>query len=225
MRVPWELKQFTDAFFLSRANEFDLTEASGCGQYIEALVIEAQNKGWEQVGHLRKFGSQTQYNGHAVDAIAYDFGGNLAHAVDLIVNAEAKPPYSSNHRPPSVGFGEDTVTIYETNKVWYLIDENDNGNSDSGGNNTIPWQPYWGDPASDKITRALFYDFFRRPESYNPGMGRWLNRCLHSAFLGPKGIPLGVDGALDKHRPEWCEALGGLDPNIPVPDDFFSEYK
>lgn len=222
MTVPLELKQFTDSFFLARADEFDLTEASGCGQYIEALVVEAQNKGWEEVGHLRKFGSQTQYNGHAVDSIAYNLGNNLTHAIDLIANAESKPPYTPSHRPPSANFGEDTITPYETNKIWYLIDEDGN----SGGNsNTIPWQPYWGDKSSDKITRTFMFDYSRRPESYNPGLGRWLNRCLHSAFMGPEGIPLGVDGALARHRPELCQALGGLDPNVPVPDSFFPEWK
>lgn len=94
---------------------------------------------------------------------------------------------------------------------------------------SVAWAAYWGDENSDEMTRTLFYDYSRRPENYNPGMGRWMSRLVHTAYMGPippsqGGMPLGPGQALARHRPEWCAALGGLDPNVPVPDDFFPEY-
>jgi hypothetical protein len=225
--VPLGLKTLTDAFFLDNAHRFDMAHADECGRYMEELVPYAQTHGWPKVGFLRKNPGQTQYNGHAIDALAYDLGNNLTHAVDVIGNAEQPHPWKSEDPingkdDPKANFGEDMATAYKTDKDWLKTPQ-------SGTQPTpvpvVPWAPYWGDPSSDKITRTFMYDYSRANQSLNPGFGRWLNRCLHSAYMGPEGKPLGPDAALARHRPELCQALGGLDPNVPVPDNFFPEWK
>lgn len=211
MAIPVELRTLTDAFFASEAHKYDLSHAEGCGQYMEALVPYAQSHGYPKVGHLRKHGSQTQYNGHAVDAFLYNDPvppSGLLQSVDVIKDAE------SDHA--SAGWSID-IPRYTT-ADWMQSVEPEEPPVDPPAN-TVPWAPYWGDASSDEMTRTLFYDYSRKPESANFGMGRWLNRCLHSAFMGPEGIPLGPDGALARHRPEWCAVLG-LDPSVPVPASF-----
>ena len=68
----------------------DLSTAAGCGKFVEA-VINGTGPEW---GHIKKSGSQTQYNGHAVDAIMYRsntplYNGLLYQAVDIVLGAEA----------------------------------------------------------------------------------------------------------------------------------------
>lgn len=221
--IPDSLRHLANNFFDNNAHKFDLTENQGCGKYTEAFVRHAQSNGFPKVGHLKKNPGQTQWNGHANDAFLYKEAASetdkLYQAVDIIGNAEAKPPYNNtNNKPPTKHFGVDIPRYTEAD--WLAEPAGEGGEHDM----MIPWAPYFGDKSSDKITRTLMYDFSRKPETINPGFGRWLNRCLHSAFLGPDGIPLGPDGALARHRPEWCQALGGLDPNVPVPDTFFPEW-
>lgn len=64
-----------------------------CGKFTEYVVWDLAQKfpseGW---GHVGKTGGQTQYNGHAVDAIMSKL--DLSKAIDIISNA---------HNPPSQG--------------------------------------------------------------------------------------------------------------------------
>lgn len=64
-----------------------------CGKFTEIVVWDLSQRypteGW---GHVGKTGNQTQYNGHAVDAIMSKL--DLSRAVDIISNA---------HNPPSRG--------------------------------------------------------------------------------------------------------------------------
>lgn len=219
--VPTELKLLTDSFFDAHAHEYDMATNEGCGRYIEALVPYAQNNGYPKVGHLRKNPAQTQYNGHANDAILYnepEGPDNLLQSIDLIARAEQPHPWISEggtNPDPGKNFGVDIPRYKESDWIQSVESEQPPDEGD-----TVPWQPYWGDLNSDEITRTIFFDYSRKPESANFGMGRWISRMIHSAVLGPEGVPLGIDGALARHRPELCAALGGLDPNVPVPASF-----
>lgn len=214
-----EIKPLCNQFFELNSKFYDLTTNKGCGTYIEGLVEWLRDMGYTKVGHLKKTGSGTQYNGHSHDGFLYREGDpTLYRHVDCIVNAESTDPT----KPPAPGFGIDIPRYGEPD---WMAEPNAPVPADS-----VPYVPYWGDPSSDKAMRTLMYDFSRKPETYNPGMGRWISRLVHSATLGPVkpsegGEPLGFDGALNRHRPEWCQELGGLDSNVPVPDDFFPEYK
>jgi hypothetical protein len=73
---------------------------------------------------------------------------------------------------------------------------------------TVPYEPYWGDPESDYLGRLLVFDYGQRPQLIDAESMRWTSRVFHSAYMGPDGIPLGLDAAIIKHRPEWCNALG-----------------
>jgi hypothetical protein len=200
MGIPRELKDYTDAFFLANSDEFDLSTKEGCGKYIEALVIDAQNKGWDKVGHLRKRPDQTHYRGHAVDAILWNEPINgLLQAIDVIINAEAKPPYGSGNEEPSAGFGID-IPRYRTSD-WLK--------SPMIGRTvaTVPWVPY-NENGFDRLKEQLKYDYGRRPQDADFDVTVWSARVFHSAYMGPEGIPLGLEEAMLKHRLEWCDALG-----------------
>lgn len=217
--IPIELRQLTDSFFAANEHNYDFSTIEGCGKYMEALIPYAQAHGYPKVGFLKYTGPGTKYNNHRIDSFLYndkDTFNNKLQSVDVIANAE------TDHA--SAGWGPDTPRYSEEDWVETLEEliGDENGEDEP---NTIPWVPYWGDPTSDKITRTFMYDYQRAGQSLNPGFGRWLNRCLHSAFMGPEGIPLGPDGALARHRPELCAALGRLDPNVPIPDDFYPEWK
>lgn len=237
MSVPAELKTLCDKFFDANAKNFDLTENSGCGQYMEKLVPYCQTNGFPKVGHLKKSGG-TMYNGHANDSFLYNepvAPDNLLQAVDVIANAEAKPPYTPTHKAPAKGWSVDDPR-YKSSDWMQSVSSAPNPNPEPEPEtepDSVPWVPYWGDEKSDELTRTLFYDFSRAKEPTNPGMGRWLNRALHSAAIGPMppssgGVPLGIMGAIAKHRPEWCHELsrGGvpMDPNEPVPPDYYPEW-
>lgn len=232
--IPPTLKGDCDKFFASNAKHFDMAKKEECGRYMEALIPHLQDMGYRDVGFLKKSSGQTHYNLHAIDAIAYDLGGNLTHAIDVIARAEQPHPWkgevpgnpNAGNDPPGPNFSEDKETAYKTTEDWL----SEPWEEPEPIPDTVAWASYWGDPASDVLMRTLMYDFSRKPEAYNPGMGRWISRCVHTAFLGPippsqGGTPLGVTGALARHRPEWCAALGGLDPHVPVPDNFFPEWK
>jgi hypothetical protein len=89
--IPNEFAKIEEIF---RNGNFNLSTLAGCGVFVEAVVNALPDK-W---GHIRKSGAQTQYNGHAVDAILYKsttplYNGKIAQGVDIIssaVSPEAK---------------------------------------------------------------------------------------------------------------------------------------
>lgn len=81
-----------------KVGRFDLARKEECGKFTEACC-EALHKnhstGW---GHIRKFGAQNQFNGHAVDAIQLlgDTTDTRQGIYDLIFDSEspdAKPQF------------------------------------------------------------------------------------------------------------------------------------
>jgi len=70
--------------------DMDLSTAEGCGKFVEAVVAGTG----PEIGHITKSGAQTQWNGHAVDAIFYRsssplYNGGHYQAIDIIRGAEA----------------------------------------------------------------------------------------------------------------------------------------
>ncbi len=83
--------------------------------------------------------------------------------------------------------------------------------------NTVPWVPY-DENGFQELKRTLAYDYARRPQGADFDVTVWAARVFHSSTMGPEKVPLGKEAAMNKHRPEWCGALGV--PVIPVPPNW-----
>ena len=89
---------------------FDLQTKEGCGQFTEAACQALHDTHSSQWGHIRKFGAQNQFNGHAVDAIMLlkKTGDTDAGIYDIVFDSEgsqAKPAWSFKGEPnPSIWF-------------------------------------------------------------------------------------------------------------------------
>lgn len=206
--IPSELRPLVDDFFNHHAHEYDMTENSGCGQYMEALVPFCQSHGFPKVGHLKKTGGATQYNGHANDAFLYADGeGNpdsLFQAVDVIANAESKPPYTPSHQPPAKGWSVD-IPRY-TADDWLKEPDNGNGNGNTNPN-MVPWVTY-NEQGFERLKKMLKHDYERRPQGPDYDVSAWAGRFFHNCYMGPERIPLGEDAALSRVKGELCNALG-----------------
>ena len=204
--IPAELETFNREFWNQQAARYDMTTREGCGEYMEAWVDAAKQVD-SKVEHLKKSGSQTQYNGHAVDAFLYaapySSDNDLMQAVDVIGAAESTDP----NNPPKLNWGVDEPR-YTSADIWH----GDPGNGGSGGDNSVPWLPY-DENSFQALKEILAYDYGRRPQAADFDVTVWSARVFHSAYMGPDKKPLGLNAAIKKHRPEWCEALG-----VPVDD-------
>jgi hypothetical protein len=211
--IPTQLKKLCDKFFDDNAHDFDMATNEGCGEYMELLVPFCQAHSFAEVGHLRKNPSQTQYNGHANDAIAYDLGNNLTHAVDCIANAEQPHPWVSEggtNPDPAKNFGEDTINAYKTDTDWLEKPNDEGGEHDM----TVPYVPY-DEKGFQRLKNMLAHDYARRPQGADFDVSIWAGRYFHNCYMGPEGIPLGEQAALERIKPELCAALG-----IPV-DNYY----
>lgn len=66
---------------------------------------------------------------------------------------------------------------------------------------TLP--PYPGDAVFDAIGVALFADYALALQAPNPGMARWIGRCVYDYLAG-----MPMDQAIHKHRNGWRAVLG-----------------
>lgn len=206
MAIPTELKKLADDFFDDHSLEFDLSLNEGCGAYTEAFVRHAQSHNYPKVGHLKKSGGATQYNGHANDAFLYNEmvpPSGLLQAVDIIARAEQKPPYGPGKEAPGKNFGIDEPRY----KVSDWQEKPDNGGENNEHDFEVPWVPY-NENGFDVLKKQLKYDYGRRPQNADFDVSVWASRVFHSCYMGPDGKPLGFVAAMKKHRPEWCQALG-----------------
>lgn len=64
---PKDAKGIIDLVY--KVGHFDFLTKEGCGKFTEAVCEELHKNHSVNWGHIRKFGSQNNYNGHAVDAI------------------------------------------------------------------------------------------------------------------------------------------------------------
>lgn len=101
---PFPMEPETIIKAIHSTGNYDLSTKEGCGKYTEACVI-ALHMGHSSVwGHIRKFGAQNQWNGHAVDAIMLlnGVGDTKAGIYDIIFNSEssgAKPSFQFKGGP------------------------------------------------------------------------------------------------------------------------------
>lgn len=73
VEVPSVPSYPTDPFgiikLVYKLGQFDLSKKEDCGKFTEAVCAELHKNHSNYWGHIRKFGAQNQFNGHAVDAI------------------------------------------------------------------------------------------------------------------------------------------------------------
>jgi len=212
--IPVELKALCNDFYDNNAHRFDLTELNGCGEYMLELVPFCQQNGFPKVGFLKKSSGQTNYKLISHDNFLYNepFSSEnpKLQAVDVIANAESKPPYTPSHQPPGKAFGVDEPRYTEAD---WLEEFEDNGGDMPG--NTVPWVGY-NEGSFQELKRQLAYDYARRPQGADFDVSVWSARVFHSAYMGPERIPLGLPAAIDKHTPEWCGALGVAIKKVPT---------
>lgn len=155
-------------------------------------------------GWLTKQPGEAQVDGYAEDAIVFGVDqSDLQNVVDLIVGAGA--PGASitaqvKERRPSNRWATPSELTEE--EMAYL-----------GGGQSVPEAPQYpsyealgGDATGIAVTRQLEADYKR---AGRPGLdadsGAWLNRVLYDYLTGK--VPT-IQASIDKHRPEWCAALG-----------------
>lgn len=192
--IPNQLRQVTDKFFIDNKHRFDFSHADGCGKYMEALIPYLQKNGFEEAGFLRKYGTQTQYNGHAVDALLWKTDSiNLLQSVDVVKDAE------SNHA--SAGFSVDEPRYQH--KDWLQSPMTDTYGPPE---NKVPYVPY-NENGFQRLKRMLIHDYGRKPQGADFDVSVWAGRYFHNCYMGPNGHPLGEQGALERIKPELCESL------------------
>lgn len=200
MNIPFSLKILSDKFFLDHGHKYDMAHADECGEYMEAFVVHAKTIGYSDVKHLKKNPGQTQYNGHAIDAFLYtvpELPSGLFRACDIINSAEAKPPYGPHNPAPSAGWSPD-IPRYTMADIWIP------GSVPTP--KTVPWVAY-DENGFQRLKKMLAHDYARRPQGADFDVSIWAGRYFHNCYMGPDGIPLGEQKALEKIKPELCSAL------------------
>ena len=191
-------------FFYANKQRYDFSTLKGCGTFTEDYLVELRKLN-PRFGHLKKSGSQTQWNGHAIDAILYDDGEPFLSDVDILIAAETPNPTPSwQIRLPSY-----------TKDYWMAYPSD--GIPEPNPTPTVPWVAYAGDNFwHEKVGKVLTFDYNRRPQTLDAMSSVWVARVIHDATMGPEpGKILTLDESLAKHRPNWCAALGI--PVIPYP--------
>lgn len=221
MAIPNELKELANNFFFDRAGDFDLATKEECGLYIEAFVRHAQNNGFKKVGHLRKPPSKTHYNGHAIDSFLYKEANEegLMSSVDIIANAESKPPYNSINRGPGPNFDIDEPRYKAEDWLEEPMD------TDNDQNVKFPnYESLGGDNLARKeLGRAYAYDALRAGQSkINSGTVIWPYRVLFDTLfeviVHGKDAKTTMKEMVEKQRADWCKIMGI--PVVPIPADF-----
>lgn len=196
--IPNEIRTLTDAFFNAHKTEYNFEEVEDCGRYMEALIPHVQANGYPLVGFLKYTGSGTKYNNHRIDSFLYKDTttvNGLLQSCDVIANAE------TDHA--SAGWSPDFPRYTESD--WVKTLEELIGD-DPVKPNTVPWVGY-DENSFQELKKQLAYDYARRPQGADFDVTVWAARVFHSAYMGPEGTPLGLPAAIDKHTPEWCDAL------------------
>jgi len=193
MPVPNHTQHVVD-YFNAHVGQYDYRTHEGCGKFTEGCV-EYLRLYDQNIGHLKKYGGSTQWNGHAIDAVNYhDPSRGTYQSVDLLASAE-----SANARPQWL-----IQEVYYTAADWYLIDAVEPEPIIP----SVPWVAYNESLFNDRLQKQLAYDYGRRPQAADFMVSVWSARVFHSTYMGPDKKPLGFDAAMSKHRPEWCNALG-----------------
>jgi hypothetical protein len=198
------------AFWNANASRFNFVHQEDCGKFTEEFLVHLIDETNDyHYAHLRKSGSQTQYNQHAIDVIAYDNrsndDGTDIMEVDIIGQAE-----SSNASP--------TWQVRETQYTEADLMQP----SELPGGGTTPdtkfptYEELGGDGAcTELIGIPLEADYATAGQPMNAGSSVWVNRTVYDAinWAAVQGIPprVAYQKSCEKRRPEWRVALG-LDP-------------
>lgn len=101
------------AIVVKRHKQFGpLTSKARCGQFTEAVVVDLHAID-PNFGHLRKFGSSTQYHGHGVDVVLYKATGQ---AVDIIKASKL----ASDTRPCEPTWGVEREARYTDSDTYWM---------------------------------------------------------------------------------------------------------
>lgn len=77
---------------------------------------------------------------------------------------------------------------------------------------TVPWIEY-NENGFQRLKNMVAHDYGRRPQGPDYDVSVWSGRYFHNCYMGPDGIPLGEQKALERVKPELCASLG-----IPLAD-------
>ena len=209
MSVPNHHSVLND-FWNANAHRFNFVHQEDCGKFTEEFLVHLIDETNEHhYAHLRKSGSQTQYNQHAIDVIAfdnrsYDDGTDIME-VDIIGAAE-----SSNASP--------TWQVRETQYTEAdLMQPSELPNGGTTPDTKFPtYEELGGDGAcTELIGIPLEADYQAAGQPMNAGSSVWVNRTVYDAinWAAVQGIPprVAYQKSCEKRRPEWRVALG-LDP-------------
>lgn len=206
MSVPDRSAQLKE-FFDVNHNDYNFEDKNECGRYTEnALEYLRMHNGNENFYHLRKYGSATQYQEHAIDVLAYDnredkqSGETDIMEIDILKDAETE---GASHS------WQVRNTPYEPKD---LMDPSEIGEPVPG--NTVPWVGY-NEQGFERLKRMLKHDYERRPQGPDYDVSVWAGRFFHNHYMGPERIPLSEQASLERVKIELCSSLG-----IPL-DDYY----
>lgn len=202
MAVPNDFN-ILQSYFNINKHKYNFVHKEDCGKFTEAFLVHLRKEtGNNRYCHLRKSGSATQYNQHAIDVLAYDNreqgDGTPIMEIDILGAAESANAHAT---------WQVRETPYQPKD---LMQPEEIGAPPSV--KMVPWVGY-NEGGFQQLKAQLAYDYRRRPQEADFDVTVWAARVFHSTFMGPDGIPLGLNAAIRRHRQEWCDALG-----VPVDD-------
>ena len=192
MAIPSYLAESKE-FFNANKHLYDFSHKDDCGKYTEKFITHLRNTvGDKNVGHLRKYGAQTQYKCHAIDALLYK-DRDKYQSVDFIGGAE----------------GPNASPTYTIQEVFYASKDWSAEPPECGGTTpmTVPYVAY-NESSFQRLKKMLAHDYARRPQNADFDVSVWAARMFHNQYMGPEGKPLGEQKALERIKPELCAALG-----------------
>jgi len=208
MSVPNHHSILTD-FWNANAARFNFVSQVDCGKFTEEFLLYLINQTNEyHYAHLRKYGSQTQYNGHAIDVIAFDNrsfnDGTDIMEVDIIGAAE-----SSNASPT----WQVRETQYTEADLMQPSELPPGGQQPPNAGNFPSYEELGGDQlCTQLIGIPLEADYQEAGQPMNAGSSVWVNRTVYDAinWAVTKGLDPKTAYSLscEKRRPEWRAALG-----------------
>jgi hypothetical protein len=196
-------------FWSANASRFNFVKQEDCGKFTEEFLVYLINETNENhYAHLRKYGSATQYNGHAIDVIAfdnrsYDDGTDIME-VDIIGAAE-----SANANPT----WQVRETEYTEDDLMQPSELPDSGRPPANEKPFPPYETLGGDAlCRELIGIPMEADYKEAGQAMNDGSSVWVNRTVYDAifWVVEKNLlpEMAYKKSCEKRRPEWRAALG-----------------
>jgi len=212
MSVPNHFSILQD-FWKANAARFNFVHQEDCGKFTEEFLLYLLEETHEyHYAHLKKYGSATQYNGHAIDVIAFDNrsfdDGTDIMEIDIIGSAESA----------------DAEPTWQVRETEYTEEDLLNPDDLDPDNPNPPIDfPSYEDLGGDALCRELIGTplaaDYTEAHALNPaqpliddGVSVWTNRTVYDAinWVVIKGLPprVAYQKSAEKRRPEWRAALG-----------------